>query len=201
MTREKCSRFPSCTLQPRRMLGWDCIHGSTPLGFAIFEHPFRCQYVLYMQLATKKTAILSWLQQACCILVTFLISLDESQPGHAGVFWFNRPWLLLPVIKYLVFFNTFVFANSIFFASQFGTRSCFFSKTGFQGAVPISWWVRSSSSPLDLDTTGQNKGWSETNTCGLMLQSSSEIQAGAFFFHDPTAAKGLHKAGTPERRW
>ncbi|CAL8467379.1 g6916 [Coccomyxa elongata] len=57
-----------------------------------------------------------------------------------GVFWFNRPWLLLPVIKYLVFFNTFVFANSIFFASQFGRHSCFFSKTGFQGAVPLSWW-------------------------------------------------------------
>ncbi|KAK9909834.1 hypothetical protein WJX75_008172 [Coccomyxa subellipsoidea] len=57
-----------------------------------------------------------------------------------GIFWFNRPWLLLPVIKYLVFFNTFVFANSIFFASQFGPHSCFFSKTGFQGAVPLSWW-------------------------------------------------------------
>lgn len=61
----------------------------------------------------------------------------------AGIFWLNRPWLLLPVIKYLVFFNTFVFANSIFFASQFGPHSCFFSKTGFQGAVPLSWWVRS----------------------------------------------------------
>ncbi len=124
-----------------------------------------------------------------------------------GVFWFNRPWLLLPVIKYLVrilhhnpmisevtikgligsqyrachiilhdsttvhcdiwaqvfreicaaavcqlelenfsvhlqvFFNTFVFANSIFFASQFGKHSCFFSRTGFQGYVPLSWWV------------------------------------------------------------
>ncbi len=52
-----------------------------------------------------------------------------------------RPGLLLPVIKYLVFFNTFVFANSIFFATQFGRRSCFFSRTGFQGWVPISWWV------------------------------------------------------------
>lgn len=53
-----------------------------------------------------------------------------------------RPGLLLPVIKYLVFFNTFVFANSIFFATQFGRHSCFFSRTGFQGWVPISWWVR-----------------------------------------------------------
>ncbi len=52
-----------------------------------------------------------------------------------------RPGLLLPVIKYLVFFNTFVFANSIFFATQFGRHSCFFSRTGFQGWVPISWWV------------------------------------------------------------
>ena len=52
-----------------------------------------------------------------------------------------RPGLLLPVIKYLVFFDTFVFANSIFFATQFGCKSCFFSRTGFQGYVPISWWV------------------------------------------------------------
>ena len=52
-----------------------------------------------------------------------------------------RPGLLLPVIKYLVFFDTFVFANSIFFATQFGRKSCFFSRTGFQGYVPISWWV------------------------------------------------------------
>ena len=52
-----------------------------------------------------------------------------------------RPGLLLPVIKYLVFFNTFVFANSIFFATQFGRHSCFFSRTGFQGWVPIPWWV------------------------------------------------------------
>lgn len=53
----------------------------------------------------------------------------------------RRPSLLLPVIKYLVFFNTFVFANSIFFATQFGNHSCFFSRTGFQGYVPIRWWV------------------------------------------------------------
>ena len=58
-----------------------------------------------------------------------------------GVFWLNRPWLLLHVLKGLVFFNTFVFANSIFFASQFGPHSCFFSRTGFQGSVPLSWWV------------------------------------------------------------
>jgi hypothetical protein len=40
-----------------------------------------------------------------------------------------------------VFFNTFVFANSIFFASEFGKHSCFFSRTGFQGYVPLPWWV------------------------------------------------------------
>ena len=40
-----------------------------------------------------------------------------------------------------MFFDTFVFANSIFFATQFGRKSCFFSRTGSQGYVPISWWV------------------------------------------------------------
>ena len=41
----------------------------------------------------------------------------------------------------LIFFNTFVFANTMFFSSQFGRHSCFFSRTGFQGTVPLSWWV------------------------------------------------------------
>ena len=50
----------------------------------------------------------------------------------------------LQVIKALVFFNTFVFANTIFFATQFGPHSCFFSHTGFQGSVPLSWWVSAS---------------------------------------------------------
>ena len=50
----------------------------------------------------------------------------------------------LQVIKALVFFNTFVFANTIFFATQFGPHSCFFSRTGFQGSVPLSWWVSAS---------------------------------------------------------
>lgn len=60
-----------------------------------------------------------------------------------GVFWANRPSLLLPVIKFLLFFVSYVYANAIFFASQFGTKSCFFSRAGFQGQ-PIPWWVRTS---------------------------------------------------------
>ena len=68
------------------------------------------------------------------------MALDCGRPVKL-VEWTRRPGLLLPVIKYLVFFDTFVFANSIFFATQFGRKSCFFSRTGFQGYVPISWWV------------------------------------------------------------
>ena len=57
-----------------------------------------------------------------------------------GVFWLHRPWLFLPVIKSLLFFVSFVFANSAFFAWQFGPSSCYFSRSGFQGH-PVPWWV------------------------------------------------------------
>ncbi|KAK9829176.1 hypothetical protein WJX72_004342 [[Myrmecia] bisecta] len=67
-----------------------------------------------------------------------------TRGGHVhrlkpGIFWLNRPWLLLPVIKFLVFFVSFVYSNSIFFTTQFGPNSCFFSRTGFQGN-PFPWW-------------------------------------------------------------
>ena len=48
--------------------------------------------------------------------------------------------LLLPVLKFLLFFVSFVFSNALFFATQFGSRSCFFSTYGFQG-YPVPWWV------------------------------------------------------------
>ena len=58
----------------------------------------------------------------------------------SGIFWLNRPWLLLPVIKFLLFFVSYVYANAIFFATQYGYNSCFFSRNGFQGQ-PVPWWV------------------------------------------------------------
>ena len=58
----------------------------------------------------------------------------------------------------LIFFNTFVFANTIFFSSQFGRHSCFFSRTGFQGTVPLSWWVSAPPSSLQLCLAGTSLG-------------------------------------------
>lgn len=46
------------------------------------------------------------------------------------MFWFNKPKLLLHVIKLLLFFMSFVIANTVFFAIEFGPHSCFFSATG-----------------------------------------------------------------------
>ena len=64
-----------------------------------------------------------------------------------GVFWLGRPWLFRPVLKFLVFFVSFVLTNTIYFAVIFGPKSCFFSRTGFQGLQILPWWV---SSPATL---------------------------------------------------
>eukprot|EP00884_Botryococcus_braunii_P016874 jgi/Botrbrau1/3870/Bobra.0183s0094.1 len=58
-----------------------------------------------------------------------------------GIFWLNRPWMLLPVIKFLLFLCSFVFSNAVFFAMVFGRKSCFFSRTGFQGNQMLPWWA------------------------------------------------------------
>ena len=68
-----------------------------------------------------------------------------TRGGHVhqlrpGIFWLNRPWMLLPVIKFLLFFVSYCYSNAIFFATQFGSSSCFFSSAGFQGQ-PVPWWV------------------------------------------------------------
>ena len=57
-----------------------------------------------------------------------------------GVFWLGRPWLLLPAIKAAVFLIALLWTNTLFFATQFGRRSCFFSPTGLTRS-PVPWWV------------------------------------------------------------
>jgi len=64
-----------------------------------------------------------------------------------STFWLGRPWLFRPVIKGLLFFVSFVFSNSIYFAAMFGPTSCFFSRTGFQGPQFLSWWVSDPAEP------------------------------------------------------
>jgi hypothetical protein len=67
-----------------------------------------------------------------------------------SIFWLGRPWLFRPVIKGLLFFVSFVFSNSIYFAAMFGPTSCFFSRTGFQGPQFLPWWVSDPAEPPTL---------------------------------------------------
>ena len=118
-------------------------HSWTPSGS--IAHALRSNFVLVEGWAT-------WIVIVIAGAVLFLINTKlmwvaryATRGGHVhrlkpGVFWLHRPWLFLPVIKSLLFFVSFVFANSAFFAWQFGASSCFFSRTGFQGH-PVPWWV------------------------------------------------------------
>ena len=72
---------------------------------------------------------------------------DVHRQSHEH-FFLGRPWLYSSVIQFLAFLLGFVFANELFFASQYGTNSCFYN-SGFSryGAwklpLPIPWWVSS----------------------------------------------------------
>ena len=44
--------------------------------------------------------------------------------------FFRHRAVLLPLVKILIFFVSFVVSNTIFFSSFFGRDSCFFSRTG-----------------------------------------------------------------------
>lgn len=60
------------------------------------------------------------------------------------IFWFgaNGPWVMLLAIKTLLFLVSFIFASLIFFAVNFGPKSCFFSTPGLNTAsLPIPWWA------------------------------------------------------------
>ena len=72
-------------------------------------------------------------------VVRFATRFGAPHPLDPAPFWFRRPWLALPPVKLLLFFVSLVWSNAIFFAAAFGPHSCFFSRTGFQGA-PVSWW-------------------------------------------------------------
>ncbi|KAL0048084.1 hypothetical protein WJX82_007361 [Trebouxia sp. C0006] len=60
------------------------------------------------------------------------------------IFWFGAkgPWVLLMVIKTLLFLCSFIFASSVFFAIYFGPKSCFFAYPGLNSAsLPVPWFV------------------------------------------------------------
>ncbi|KAK9811612.1 hypothetical protein WJX72_006963 [[Myrmecia] bisecta] len=59
-----------------------------------------------------------------------------------NIFWFHKPWLLLPILKTLLFINSFIFSSTVFFASQFGPRSCFFTSHGYKSTLfALPWWL------------------------------------------------------------
>jgi hypothetical protein len=58
----------------------------------------------------------------------------------AAMFWRARPELLLPPIKYVLFVSSAAVGASVFFAWQFGARSCFRSPS-FYFAMPGPWWL------------------------------------------------------------
>ncbi|KAA6422761.1 MAG: hypothetical protein FRX49_07296 [Trebouxia sp. A1-2] len=60
------------------------------------------------------------------------------------IFWFGAkgPWVMLTVIKTLLFLCSFIFASSVFFAIYFGPKSCFFAYPGLNSAsLPVPWFV------------------------------------------------------------
>ncbi|DBA84760.1 hypothetical protein WJX77_002067 [Trebouxia sp. C0004] len=60
------------------------------------------------------------------------------------IFWFGAkgPWVMLTTIRTLLFFCSFIYSSCIFFAVNFGRKSCFFTTPGLNTAsLPIPWWV------------------------------------------------------------
>lgn len=103
----------------------------------------------------RAACVAGWCIWVFCILCGAVLAIVNTnliwiaryatRGGHVhrltpGIFFLNRPWLMLHVIKFLLFFVSFTYANAIFFAAEFGPKSCFFSSVGFQGQ-PIPWWV------------------------------------------------------------
>ncbi len=77
-----------------------------------------------------------------CVNTFLLHSLRAATGGgrvrtlDAASDWRGAHWLLLRLIKVLLFCLSFVISNSVFFALFFGAASCPFSRTG---GSPVCW--------------------------------------------------------------
>ena len=57
-------------------------------------------------------------------------------------FLFGTPWTYAHFIKFATFLVAFVFANELFFATQYGVDSCWYRPNSSRfGSVDIPWWV------------------------------------------------------------
>eukprot|EP00891_Asterochloris_glomerata_P007905 jgi/Astpho2/7905/Aster-x0789 len=86
-------------------------------------------------------SVVMWLIVLVCVLISGPIGgvVHKLAPN---AFWFKKPWLLLPVIKALLFLNGFVFTSLIYFAIILGPQSCIFQQTHMLTAsLPIPWWA------------------------------------------------------------
>lgn len=59
----------------------------------------------------------------------------------SALFWFRAPWLLLPLIRVLLFSSSFVFTGLVFFSWQFGGDCCFFKNYGMRAWAYQPYWV------------------------------------------------------------
>lgn len=55
-------------------------------------------------------------------------------------FWFQRPQLLLTLLRFVLYVTSFVFADEIFWVWMFGRNSCFFT-TNLLRTPHVPWWV------------------------------------------------------------
>ena len=66
--------------------------------------------------------------------------------GHAlileeRIFWFNRPTLMLQPMKFCLFFVSYIWTSFIFFAWQFGSKSCAFTDPFYGKSWVLPWWT------------------------------------------------------------
>ena len=57
------------------------------------------------------------------------------------IFWFNKPELMLEPMKFCLFFVSYIWSSFIFFAWQFGSRSCAFTDPFYGKSWVLPWWT------------------------------------------------------------
>lgn len=107
---------------------------------------------LVMLLAGQAGWIASWMNLAALLSVLVLNAklihiIRFACRGGAvndltrNAFWFKRPALLLPWVRGVLFSLSFVFSSQVFFAWQFGPKSCYFTNAGFRAYAAWPFWV------------------------------------------------------------
>lgn len=106
--------------------------------FIIISGPLGWAVLIFLILATVMQLVIN---TKLTMVIRHVCRHGKETELASNIFWFKRPSLLLPFIKFNLFLCSYLYSAPLFFAWQFGQHSCPFTNKGFWWAWVVPWWT------------------------------------------------------------